>query len=274
MHQTCVACGLGCAGEDAALVRCTGCGLGTTLAVTASVDAQDHVPRSTAEAQRRRRYFERFCDRHLPSLPCRWALDVGCGGGQLLDVLEKRGWRARGLDAFAGAPRDARIIRAQLVNFETTQRFALITMLHSLEHLAEPGAALAHLRNLLEPGGSLVIAVPNFGGAWARLAGSAWSWLNLTEHCYHYTVASLQHLLRTHGFMPVRVATDSSEAPALASAALDRGGFYSSPLGRRRIFRAAAFHAARLSRRPVNWWIDHRGKGAELVVIARLAARN
>lgn len=97
------------------------------------------------------------------------ALDVGSGGGEMLYMLTHHARaQAEGLEPNEGYARHAR----ERLGLKVTQGFldgsaklagdyALITIHHVLEHLAQPLQAIALLRDLLRPGGHLVVEVPS-----------------------------------------------------------------------------------------------------------------
>ncbi len=94
-------------------------------------------------------------------------LDAGCGWGVTLDALERRGYRAAGLDVSAGAL--GRLDRAgrRLIAADLTQplpaghgEFDAVLALDVIEHLDDDRAAVAGLASLVRAGGLIVISVP------------------------------------------------------------------------------------------------------------------
>jgi hypothetical protein len=67
--------------------------------------------------------------------------------------------------------------------------FGTITLIHVLEHVADPRALLRRCWSLLDEDGILAIAVPNellsLGTRWLRLRMRARRWLGLGLHGYH-----------------------------------------------------------------------------------------
>jgi SAM-dependent methyltransferase len=96
-------------------------------------------------------------------------LDVGSGGGEMLYMLiHAAGARAEGLEPNQGYARHARERLGLPVRQGFVERgngieggFALITIYHVLEHLAEPASVARTLHDWLAPGGHLVVEVPN-----------------------------------------------------------------------------------------------------------------
>jgi SAM-dependent methyltransferase len=100
-------------------------------------------------------------------------LDVGCGDGLFFPRLAELG-------EVSGVEADAQIVTVQGPlrerihigpfdeSFAPGGSFDLILMLDVLEHLPDPGRALAHARRLLAPQGRLVVTVPAFLALWTR----------------------------------------------------------------------------------------------------------
>lgn len=93
------------------------------------------------------------------------ALDLGCGEGAMLRVLEQRGWCARGLElnptlARAAADQGLHVTTGSVEEFRPTRTYALITMIHLIEHLRHPVAMLRRVRRWLAPGGLLLLETP------------------------------------------------------------------------------------------------------------------
>lgn len=136
-------------------------------------------------------------------------LDVGCGHGRLGEWLIGRGWRVEGVEPFAAAAERARA-RGIAVNGATFEAAELrsgydaVLFNHSLEHLADPFAALEKAFSLLRPGGYVVIAVPDFGGWQRRLFRSRWFHLDLPRHLVHFDAPNLARALTEAGFREIR----------------------------------------------------------------------
>lgn len=81
---------------------------------------------------------------------------------------------------------------------------SVVTLFHVLEHLLEPRVALAQIWQKLQPGGVLVIEVPNWGSHMRRIRGLRWQYV-LDHHVNHFDAASLHHLVRSLGFQRQRV---------------------------------------------------------------------
>jgi SAM-dependent methyltransferase len=137
-------------------------------------------------------------DRIAPPGPI---LDVGAGDGSLLDALRRRGREGLGLE------RESRRsdVRGASMS-EIDGRWAAVVFWHSLEHLPEPGEAIRQAARLLEPGGVLVVAVPNTSSLQAAAFGDRWLALDLPRHLSHLPASTLTAGLEKHGFRVERVS--------------------------------------------------------------------
>ena len=121
-------------------------------------------------------------------------LDVGSGDGTLLRALRARGREALGLERGETGPG----VREADVR-ELDERFAAIVFWHSLEHLPDAGAVVDHACTLLEPGGALVVALPNPSSAQAQAFGDRWLALDLPRHLIHVPAETLTARLESNG---------------------------------------------------------------------------
>jgi len=138
-------------------------------------------------------------------------LDVGCGGGLLVRMLRERGCPALGLDAALEAARLAwRRQAAPVVCGELSRapfppaRFAAITMFHVLEHVPDPRDYLGAARELLQPGGRLIVQTPDAACWEFALLGRRWSVLDIPRHLTTFRGCDLERLVASCGFNVVR----------------------------------------------------------------------
>jgi 2-polyprenyl-3-methyl-5-hydroxy-6-metoxy-1,4-benzoquinol methylase len=111
-------------------------------------------------------------------------LDVGCSSGYLSEPLSQRGNTLVGieLDATAAGEAEHWCERVLVGDVETMElpfepgSFDVVLCGDVIEHLRNPGAALARLRPLLVPEGRLVVSTPNIANWAMRLSLLAGRW--------------------------------------------------------------------------------------------------
>lgn len=222
---------------DVIFYRCTACG----------VRYQDPQPDLTALLDRsyNQDYFA-SCQQRLPNqteallprlaevetlLPTSQpitVLDVGSGIGAFMLAAAERGWRPVGLEPSAFAvryctqSRGLKVIQGTLddpVNFSSP--FDVINLNHVLEHFQHPQPNLKRIRELLRPGGILMIEVPREGKWASQLLHWLSAWRRATRlprptftivHMTIFTPASLRRLLERCGFTVERLWVESNAA--------------------------------------------------------------
>ena len=126
-------------------------------------------------------------------------LDAGCGTGQFLAFARERGFgELHGVElapraaAEARAASGANVRVADLFRAELLPRtFAAVTLWDVLEHLPDPRAALRRVRDLLRPGGLVVLGTPSRAGVSLRLLGRRARVVTPPEHLLYATPRGL-----------------------------------------------------------------------------------
>lgn len=134
-------------------------------------------------------------------------LDVGCGNGAFLRAFAERvsGWSLAGSELsdrnrpmVERIPGVERLHVGQVTAIEGT--FDLIAMVHVLEHLPRPIPLLEDLGTKLNPGGSLVIQVPDRTRNPFEIL--------IADHATHFTSGTVRHLLERANYRVSVLTTD------------------------------------------------------------------
>lgn len=134
-------------------------------------------------------------------------LDIGCGNGTTLRACHEiaPGWSLAGLDVndhsrqLVESIPGVEALYTGPVNAIPGQ-FQIITLIHSLEHIAEPSTFLAGLYGKLADGGVLVIQVPD-------CMQNPFMFL-VADHATHFFTATLRDVVAAGGYDVVVTADD------------------------------------------------------------------
>ncbi|MFI5626373.1 class I SAM-dependent methyltransferase [Nocardioides sp. NPDC051685] len=171
-------------------------------------------------------------------------LDVGCWTGEIGRILTERGFVVTGIEIDPEAASLAekvleRVVVADLDATPLTEivepgSFDVVIFADVLEHLADPRAALEQARDLLAPGGRVVISIPNVTHGSIRLALLQGRWKTTDTglldrtHIKFYSRAGLLELFAEAGYaiedlrgttadpLNVEVAIDADLLPDVA----------------------------------------------------------
>lgn len=133
-------------------------------------------------------------------------LDVGCGGGYLVEEAIKKGFQAEGLDPSKEAVefckrRNLKVKEGFLQEkYYPEEFFDVVVSSHVLEHVADPIKFLFICRKILKRGGFLCFAQTNYTGTIPSLYGRFWEGWVPSEHFVHFSPSGIQFLLKKTGF--------------------------------------------------------------------------
>lgn len=162
-------------------------------------------------------------------------LDVGCGG----DTLVPDGFTPYGIEISEALQaradkvmqaRGGRCVHAPAVEGVASfpdNFFSGVILSSFLEHEMQPAQLLAACARVLQPGGSIYVRVPNYGGVNRRVRGAEWCGFRHPDHVNYFTLESLTKLAHRFGLKlrllnPWRLAFDDNINAVLAKST--RGG--------------------------------------------------
>jgi 2-polyprenyl-3-methyl-5-hydroxy-6-metoxy-1,4-benzoquinol methylase len=142
-------------------------------------------------------------------------LEVGCGGGGMLQGFLNRGWRCTGVEmteayAKVAETRGLKIIREAVENVKFTDTFDVMIFPAIIEHLYKPVEVLRRCVRALRQGGFVHIEAPNesalalaAGNLYHKLNGRDWT-INLSPtfpsfHVVGFNPKSIKRLVESAG---------------------------------------------------------------------------
>ena len=124
-------------------------------------------------------------------------LDIGAGVGDFLAFVKQDGWQTIGVEPSQKAREIAINKGVNFVN-ETSDlennSFDIITMWHVLELVPNLEFQIKELKRLLNPNGTLVIAVPNFKSFDANYYKEYWAAFDVPIHFWHFSKTAIKLL--------------------------------------------------------------------------------
>ncbi|MFW5684278.1 MAG: class I SAM-dependent methyltransferase [Spirochaetota bacterium] len=228
-HVLCAVCGSDCPREHwecdgFGFVRCCSCG---HIYQDPQPQPQDLIGRydeeyAAYEVENARNFLDlmlkgledvRFFDRMDTLGVDRSLLDIGCATGALLEYAAGRCYRVQGVEVCEPAARygeEHRGVPIAVGTLEevdlTGRRFGAAHFSHVIEHVPDPRAFLASVRELLVPGALMVLVTPNTAGLQPRLFGPEWR-SAIADHVHLFSRRNLVRLLRESGFEVLQTQT-------------------------------------------------------------------
>jgi SAM-dependent methyltransferase len=140
-------------------------------------------------------------------------LDVGASSGDFLFLAKEAGLETYGVEINerTGSVAQARGLNVFIGSFEeaplVAKSFNAIFLGDVIEHMPDLRILLEKCKDLLVPGGSLIISTPNLDSFWARSTwflykhfGIPWSVLTPPHHLYQFREDNLDLFLLSYGF--------------------------------------------------------------------------
>ena len=141
-------------------------------------------------------------------------LDIGCGNGDLLLKMHQAGFKSlTGVDPYISSTINyhGKITIHKKELYEMTDKYDLIMLHHSFEHMQGPSRVLNHLSGMLKDKGTILIRIPVADCYAYRKYGANWSALDAPRHFFLHTRKSMELLAKENGLTITRVLYDSEE---------------------------------------------------------------
>ncbi|MDQ6955161.1 MAG: class I SAM-dependent methyltransferase [Mariprofundaceae bacterium] len=132
------------------------------------------------------------------------SLDVGCSSGALLQVAQRCGFNAHGVEpadqaanTASGIP-DVSVFKGFLHDAKyPDNHFDMITLFEVIEHLTDPISMTQEISRILKPGGIFLIGTGNADSWTVKLLGEKWEYFDIAGHGGHisfFTPKSMRKL--------------------------------------------------------------------------------
>ena len=139
-------------------------------------------------------------------------LDAGCGAGKLLYRMGSAGFKnLTGIDMFIDTDiqykNGVKIIKKNL--FEIDQRYDLVMMHHSLEHMDDQHVVFNHLNKIIKKGKMLLVRIPVCSSKAWKTYRENWFALEAPRHYFNHSEKSIALLAEKYGFEKKDISYDS-----------------------------------------------------------------
>ena len=136
-------------------------------------------------------------------------LEVGCGYGYLLDEARPYFDRRVGTEFSLEGAEIARATGAEVFvggieQISAEHKFDCILAIQVIEHVYQPLTFVRQLINHTQPGGHIVVATPDIGGALRKAMGRHWPSFKVPEHVGYFDFRTLSGLMVQAGLSDVR----------------------------------------------------------------------
>lgn len=135
-------------------------------------------------------------------------LDVGAASGIFLDLARQDGYETEGIEPSGYLVSDAKarygleLFKGTVEEFQTENKYSVITLLDIIEHLVNPDGFMEHVDRLMAENGILVLVTPDVNSLAARVMGKRW-WHYRIAHINFFNLSAIRFLLEKHGYQIV-----------------------------------------------------------------------
>lgn len=140
-------------------------------------------------------------------------LEVGSGWGHFLQLCRPHYRSVDGVELsreqadFSRERFDLEVSRTDIFKDPRTDRYNIIAAWELIDHLAYPTRFLQWAHDHLQPGGQLVLSVPNHDSLYRRLLGTHWFHFDPARRLTYFNPSTIKEWLHKAGFTDVAVFT-------------------------------------------------------------------
>jgi 2-polyprenyl-3-methyl-5-hydroxy-6-metoxy-1,4-benzoquinol methylase len=150
-------------------------------------------------------------------------LDVGCGSGKMVHLMQSLGFEAWGTDisdygSRMGNESNLKILSGDFREVDLPENyFDYVHSAHAIEHMSEPVRVFKKLWKIIKPGGVGYICVPNGASLSYKIFRDYWYFLGAPVHPLNYTSRAIKSLLLSQGFEVLKVRSPGDFQGVLGS---------------------------------------------------------
>ncbi len=139
------------------------------------------------------------------------ALEIGCATGRYLQILQDQGWEVAGVEPGEAPAELARQVGLDVYTgvLDTYQivpeSFGLVASWMVLEHVPDPRETLTQMHTALQPGGQLLLSIPNAGCWEPTVFGQNWYVWEPPRHLHYFTPGSIRRLLTECDYKEIEI---------------------------------------------------------------------
>ncbi len=128
-------------------------------------------------------------------------LEIGCGSGSMLQIMQGLGWKVEGVEVDTKAVEIARSKGLNVNDGDLSSQkypddhFDAITMSHVIEHVHDPFCLLQECHRILKPNGMISIVTPNALSFGHKIYKSSWLHLDPPRHLHIFSPFALESLV-------------------------------------------------------------------------------
>jgi 2-polyprenyl-3-methyl-5-hydroxy-6-metoxy-1,4-benzoquinol methylase len=130
-------------------------------------------------------------------------LDIGCGTGDFLWLLKRNKFEVIGVEPNPKArsiTSEKGIEAVECIEYVQAHQFDAISLWHVLEHIPNLDQFFEHMSSILQKGGYMFVAVPNFKSFDAQYYKEFWAAFDVPRHIHHFSQYAIEGLFRQNGY--------------------------------------------------------------------------
>lgn len=246
------------------IYKCINCGFGFTDSLNAQKGDYHRDETYISEDKLFKNIFLRRIKQVTKFIKSGKVLEIGCSTGIMLSIFKQKGFDVKGIEisrksAEIAKNKDIDVVVGPFEKINFSEKFDLVILNHTLEHLENPLGILEKIKKILKPKGYLMIDLPNFDSPVAKLLRSRWPHLLPEEHLWHFTPKAFEILLKKTDFKILSIKK--------ASGVWDFGNPFLEVSESFFGFKKRFF--TNIATLVPSWFFTKLNKGSDLLVIAR-----